>query len=123
MQAVRLGDGAYRVVGEMRGHFQADEAVGTRGAVENRTQDVTGSADVSRGQILVDFLDRSARQRVEPDLLIVVAALRNRLVEDGRVGSDAAQPFLTHSARQTTVVDHPPREIVEPVTLAIVRET
>ncbi len=117
------GDAAPGVVGERRGQLQAHETVGTGGALVHRTQCVGRSPDVGDGQAqedLVGILHPVVEQLV--DLLVVVGAVGDRLLEDGGVAGHAGDVVLGDQPSQLRPGDQLAADVVEPHRLAALGE-
>ena len=81
-EPVRLAHRPLRVVREPRGDLEADEAVATRRSLEHRQEQVGRVTDVTDGDRLVDLLRGLSLGGERVQLGVVVAARRDRLLED-----------------------------------------
>ena len=114
-QPVRLGDGAFGIIGEIRRHFEADETVGAVLDVVDATQRIGGVADVGDREFLVDFGDRNGAARDHAlDLLVIGGGLPDRLLEDRRIGRDAGQPVLFDETLEPAPAQELARQKIEP---------
>ena len=108
----RLLERALGVVGAIGQHLERDEAVAV--LVEHRPQHVGRVLEVGDRDPL------EQRERVEPlagavaQLVVVVGRAEDRLLEDRRVGGDAAQRVLVAQARQLAARDQAAADLVEP---------
>ncbi len=112
-------DASGGVVREGRGQLQADVAVGAPGALVHRAQGVRRVLDVADGEPqedLIGVVDPVAEQLV--DLLVVVGAVSDRLLEDGRVTGQSGDVVLGDQPGQLGADDQLPADVVEPHRLA-----
>ncbi len=116
-EAARLGNGLVRVVGQVRGHFQADEAVAAAGCVVHRAQYVRRVADVGDSQLFEDGGRSQVAARQPAQVLLVGVTGRDSLLKDGRIGRDAAQTGVDQLV-QFPGLQHTPVDIVQPDALS-----
>jgi hypothetical protein len=102
----------------VRRDLEADEAVAPVALVVERAKHVRGVAHVLDGQGLVDLERRLAGPGELGDGLLVVLALVDGLLEDGRVRGDAAQAVALDHPRKLAGADQAALDEVEPRTLA-----
>ncbi len=95
-QILRLGERALRVVREIRVHLDRHEAVVAAEVVERLAQDVGRVGDVAFDEGPVRSVDARAAADDFAQLLVVVGPGRHRLLEDGGVRRDTADPVLGH---------------------------
>ena len=117
-EPARLGDRRRGVVGSIGRHLQAHEAVGAVGPVEHRAEEVRGALHVVDGERLEHLVDALPLERQRPDGRVVVVAARDRLLEDGRVRGDSADPVLGDPALELTRCEHAAADEVDPHALA-----
>ncbi len=108
------------VVGQARGHFERDEAVGAAAAVVDRTQHRAGVGHVVDDQLPVRLLDgQLVGERLE--LLVVVGGSGDGLLEDGRVRGHPPDPesdqLVEPSGREVRAL-----EVVDPGALSLLFE-
>ena len=112
-------DGAVGVTGQFGGDLDRDEAVVGVGVV-HRAQDAQGVVDVGGDELPVGVLDRRCPARTSvAELLVVVVALADGLLEDAGVGGDAPDAPVDPGG-QLAAGDPAPPEVVEPRALALV---
>src|SRR5690606_6718023 len=89
-----LGYGVFGVASQVGGDFQAYVAISSGRFFVEVGEEVAGGANVSQGQLFVDF------ERTQPpagqlsELLIIIITAGNGCFKDGGVGSDPAQAIL-----------------------------
>ena len=123
VQAPRLGDRVLLAQREVGRDLEADVAVQSLRALEHRPQHVGHVLDVAHRQRLVDLLRvalAAGRQRLE--LGVVIVARAHRLLEDRRVGGDAAQPVALHQLLQAAVGDEAAAHEIQPGRLPLVEQ-
>ena len=113
-EVARLGERGVGVVREAGLDLERHEAVRPAGLVPDAAQDVAGQLDVGDRDLLVDLPGVEPLARKLLDLLVVVARAENRLLEDRRVGGDAAQGVLAHQPLQLAALDQAAPDLVEP---------
>jgi hypothetical protein len=112
-----LLDGGVGVVGDARGDLDAHVAVGAAGGVVH-------AAELVAGGLHVVHLDRLEQlPRAQPlargaQLLVVRLPLRERLLEDRRVGGHAGEGLVADAALEAAVEQHAAVDVVEPDALA-----
>jgi hypothetical protein len=110
--------GARTVVSEARSDLDADVPVDAVGVVVDLREHVAGAVDVSDHDRPVRIIDRAACGAEVGELLVVVARVLDRLLEDRRIRREAAHTTVSD-------LDEPARgdvaalEIVEPGALAL----
>ncbi len=103
---------ALAVVGERRVDLERHPAVDAVRSLPGRAHQVAGGADVVHRE-REEHLDRVvARDRAQ--LRVVPVALRQRLLEDGRVGGDSDDGVLLHQPGELAGLEHLAREGVDP---------
>ena len=75
---------------EIRGNLQTDESIDAGRLLVNRPQDVAGILDILDYQSLVDPMNATPFTDQSLDLLVVIIALGDRLMKNGRIGRDAS---------------------------------
>src|SRR6266511_5144126 len=123
---IRLGRSTARlrhrllgVEGKQRADLDAYPPVHVVGLVVAWAQDVTGHADVVGREALVDRRRAVAGLGQRPDVIVVVGAAGDGLLEDRRVGRDADDGVVVDQLLQPTGGDQAPADRVEPDTLAV----
>ena len=122
MEAPRLGDRPLGVAGEVRIDLDRDVAVLALSFVPDRAEHVAGVADVLLGQTPEDLLRIVYPAEGSANLFVVETALRDRLLEDGRVRGDADDRVVAHQPLELAGLEHLAGEKVDPDTLAERRE-
>jgi hypothetical protein len=102
------------VEGEVRVDLEGHVAVVARGLVVDAPQHVAAALDVGDRERLVDLARRPALAGELPELVVVVGRAEDRLVEDRRVGRDAAQRVLLDEAAELAALDELAADLVEP---------
>ena len=115
-------DGGVRVMREVGGDLEAHVAIDALGAVPYRPQHVARVLNVPDDQLLVDVPHRASLGRELRDLVVVVVPLGDRLVEDRRVGRHAPQSVIPDASLKLAGADHPARQVVQPVALAVAQQ-
>ena len=118
-QAPGLLDGAGRVVGQMGRDLQGDKAVPALAFLVDRQQQIRGPLDVLDGDLLEDFPRALARAGKGLERAGVVGRARNGLLENGRIGGQAANPVVLDQALQAPGHDQTALDIVVPHALAL----
>src|SRR5439155_18159110 len=121
VQASRLLDRPLRVVGERGIDLDRDVALEPAAAVPDRAHQVARIADVPRGERDEDLL-RILFTGQLANLRVVASALRERLLEDGRVGGHPADRVLLHHPRELAALEQVSGEEIDPDALAESRE-
>ncbi len=111
-----LSHRALRIVGQGRADLQADVAVGAIGLLVDRTQQFGGLPDVFQDQRLVDLRHRLARVYQAGQVLVVVGAAGDGLLEDRRVRGDASQPRVDQGLQVARGDERAP-DVVQPYRL------
>ncbi len=123
LEVERIGDAALGAVRRFGRHLQADEAVRAPGAIVDGSQDVGGPLDVGDGQAHEDVLGVvDARGEQLADLVVVLAALRDRLLEDGGIAGHPGDVVLGDQALELAAGQQVAADVVEPDRLALVAE-
>src|SRR5262249_4710819 len=104
--------------GEVRVDLDRDVTVLTRASVPHLAENVARLGDVRLGEAPEDVLRVICLIETCPDLLVVEVALGERLLEDGRVRSDADDGVLLHQPFELAALEILPGEIVGPDALA-----
>ena len=109
------------VVGEVRRDLQADEPVGTAGAVVDGPKNVGRLADVRNGQRLIACRRIGMRGGIEKgeEGLVVVVGAGDRLLEDGRVRRHTEQPILFDHPVQAAREQQAAADVVVPDALTV----
>ena len=118
-QPARFVERRLRVVRQIRRDLQADVPIDAVRISIDRREHVRGHLNVLHGQAFVDFQCRRRAgfdQRAQG--LLVVGAAAQRLLEDSRVGRDAAQPVVLDHRAQITGCDEAAPDVVVPDALA-----
>ena len=118
MQPQRLGDGAIRVVRQVRADLDAHAAIDAVRALPNGTQPVARHLDVLHRQPVEDGFGLEAFRHQSPQRLVVVVALGDGQLEDGRIGSDAHDAGVADKGIEFTRNEGAAADEVEPDTLA-----
>ena len=82
------------VIGQVRGHLEADEAIARVEAIELGTESVGSQLDVLDGDGLIDLGYGLALERQCTDRCLVLGTVGDRLLENRRVRGDATQVVL-----------------------------
>ena len=98
-QPHRLVEGTFAVVRERRVDLPGHETVPRVLLVHGR-EDVEGRLDVARGELEEDLLRIALVLQELFQLRVVVVALRDRLLEDGRVRRDSDDSVVLHELLQ-----------------------
>src|SRR5262245_36461916 len=106
----------------MRAHLDAHPPVAAAGALVGRAQPIAGVADVLDRQRLEQRPTLESLADASLDRLVVVAALGDRLLEDGRVRRDADHALLAHQAIEFSGYELPAADVVEPDALGHLEE-
>src|SRR5205085_689616 len=85
-----------------------DATCGFRPAATRRTRQVLDR------EVEEEVLSGPALGREPADPLVVVGALRDRLIEDRRVGREAGHRQLVHVLLERARIEQPARDVVEP---------
>ena len=112
-----LVDGRIRIVGKVRADLQGRVAVGGVGLVVDRAKEVGGCPDVLDGQRFVYLVDAASAGRESLKGVVVVAALCDGLLEDGRVGGESRYTEIDE-ALQLSGLDEAAPDVVVPDRLA-----
>src|SRR5690606_11085901 len=107
--------------GQLRVDLDRHVAVEAVALVVDRSQDRERVLDVLGDELPVALLDRRVSCEQLAELVVVVAARRHRLLEDGRVRGDAAHAALDTTA-QLAAGDPAALQVVEPRALALLAE-
>src|SRR6266581_1478020 len=91
-------------------------------SIAGRPSFVAGIADVLLGQTPEDLLRIVYLAEGSANLFVVETALRDRLLEDGRVRGDADDRVVAHQPLELAGLEHLAGEKVDPDTLAERRE-
>src|SRR5204862_8368539 len=97
---------------------ERDVAVLSAGRVPTRPQHVARVADVRLREAPEDLLRLVVLVQTIADLLVVEIALRDRLLENGRVRRDADHGIVAHQPLEPAGLEHLAREEVDPDALA-----
>ena len=119
-EAACLGDRALRVVLDARRQLEGDVAVLAAARLVDRTQGVGGAAQVGAGEAhegVVGVAHPGVGQRAQ--LVVVVGGARDRLPEDGRVGSQTGDPGLVDQALQRAGIEEAAADEIEPGALPL----
>ena len=111
-------DRRFGVVGQERRNFQADEPVGAVVGVVNTAQHVGGIANVLEDEFFIDMGDVTASARQPFQLLGIILAAANGLLEDGRVRRHTAKPIFVDQALESACCQQRPAKLIEPNTLS-----
>ncbi len=112
-----LGDSGLGVVGEQGRDLERYPAVYPIGADVDRREEVGGVAQVGKRQLEEEILGRGGGGARLGDLLVVGVALRDRLVEDRRVGGEPGDRQTVDVAAEDPLAEHLARDVVEPEAL------
>ena len=107
-----LVDGRIRVVGEVRADLQGGVAVGGVGIVVDRAKEVGSCPDVVDGQRFVYLVDAASTGREGLQGVVVVAALCDGLLEDGRVGRESGYAEIDEALQLSGLNEAAPDVIV-----------
>lgn len=107
---------------QMRRNLEADVTIQPVGGEVDGAQHVAGIAHIGGDERLVDLTRVVPRLQQFFDPAVVIAAAGDRLPENGRLGSHAAQAVFGGASLQLAIGDHGAREVVEPVALAMLFE-
>ena len=118
----RLLERALGVVREPRRHLERHVAVKSAGALPYGTEHVGRERHVLHRELAVDLARLEVLARELGELLVVVRAAEDRLLEDRRVGGHAPQRLLAHHALELARVDQAAADLVEPDAHAGLRE-
>ena len=123
-QPPRLGHGARGVVRQPGVHLDADPAVQSAAALEHLPQQVAGGLHVLDGQRLVQRKTGQRRGACQllADGVVVVGALADGLLEDGRVRGDAGHALVAHLGGEAAGPQLAAVDVVEPDALAEVEQ-
>ena len=107
MQALRFRGRPVSVVREVRIDLPRDVAVEALAFVPDRTQEIERVADVPGRELEEDLL-RICLARFEDllQLFVVAVAVRDRLLEDGRVRRHSDDGVLVHHPRELAALQH-----------------
>ncbi len=114
----RRVDGALGFVRQQRRNFHGDPAVDSLSAVELRTENIGGAAQILQRQFHEQIFARHTGLRLLTNALVVRRGLADGLIEYRRVRGETGDRELLHIAAQGAVVENFPRNVVEPETLA-----
>ena len=117
-QPARLAQAARGVVREGRRDLDAHVAVRPARALEHRQEDVGGRLNVLDDQRVDDGLRRAAAGGERRQRGVVLRALRDRLLEDGRIGGEADDVAVADHAREGAGAQQPTVDVVVPGRLA-----
>ncbi len=115
------GDRSVGVAGEAGGDLDRDEAVETVAGLVDGTQQVERGLDVGDHQLPVRLGDPDVVADEVAELVVVVVAVGDGLLEDRRVRGEAPDA-LVDPGRQLTVGQPSATEVVEPRALTLVVE-
>src|SRR5205814_7934119 len=118
----RLGDRRLRIAGEVRVDLDRDVTVFAAACVPDGTEQIARVADVFLGQMPEDLLGLVELVEAGANLLVVEVALRDRLLEDGRVRGDADDRVIAHHPLELAGLQQLTGEEVDPDALAELRE-
>ena len=110
----RLLERALRVVGQARRHLERHVAVHAAALVVHGPQHVGGHLHVADREAAVHLAGGQALAGPLGEVVVVVGRAEDGLLEDGRVGGDAAQGLLHHHPLELAGLDHPAAELIEP---------
>ena len=113
-----LLDGALRVVGQQRGYLQRHPAVHTVGAGIDGGELICSPAQVGQGKLEGHLLVGGAGGLAGGDIGVVVRALLDRIVKDGRVGSEPGHRVPGDVAIQDASIEQGSGDVVQPDALA-----
>ena len=105
------------VIGEERRNFQTDESVSAIAGVVSTTQHVGAIANVLEDEFFIDMGDITAAARQFLQLLGVVLAAADGLLEDGRVRRHPTEAIFVDKALESASCHQSPAELIEPNTL------
>ena len=117
MQLAYLLDRAGGVVREERRDLDRDPAVDAVGALVGGREEVRGAAEVGESELEESLLGLRPAGSELRDLLVVGAALGDRLVEDRRVRREARDRVLVDVALERPLVEQLAGDVVEPEAL------
>ena len=115
-QPPRLGDRSFGVAGERGRDLEGHEAVLPRGAVVHRPEEVRGVANVVHGEPLEDLQVALRGLRQRHQLVVVVTAPADGVLEDGRIRGHAPETVVDQLL-QLPGPEHPAAQVVQPYAL------
>ena len=117
-EPVRLPHSRLGVVREARRHLEADEAVAAGRPLEDGQEEVGGLAEVADGERLEDLLGRLALGGQRAQLVVVVRARGDGLLEDGGIGREAGDVAVGDHAGEPSGHEQRAVDVVVPRRLA-----
>ena len=109
------GLGAGGVAGQLRGDLDGHVAVDAVAGVVDRAEEREGALDVVDHEVPVGVGDRRRRRPTSvAELLVVVGARADRLLEDRRVRGEAADAAVDPALASSPLGEPAPAEVVEP---------
>ena len=122
VQVDRLLEGSLGVVGEPRVDLDRDVAVDAARPLPHGEEHVARITNVVLGQPEEHLARVVGRLEQSTQLVVVVVALRDRLLEDRRVRRDAGDRALVDQLLQAAAVHELTREVVDPDRLPALSE-
>jgi hypothetical protein len=115
-----LGDGNRRfgIVRQQRRDFQRNPTVDAAGSVINRPEQVRRLREIIQRELEEEFLSRLAFRELAFDVVVVIAAVLDRVVEDRRIRRQPGDRELVDIAAEHTRPQQVARDVVEPEALA-----
>ena len=108
----------FGVVRQVGIDLQADISIFAVRPVVERPELVGGALHVALAEGFVDGLGTFALKRHGPNVLVVIVAVRNRLLEDGWIRGHPPQSILLDQAPEPAAGDQIPPDVVQPDGLA-----
>ena len=122
VELFRRGDGARRVVGEPGRDLERRPAIDAIGCLMSRTEQVGGRAHVLEREFEEKGLAGLAGCRLLADGSVVIIAVLDGMIEDGRIRGKPSDRELVDVALQAATRDESASDVVEPEALAGVVE-
>ena len=118
MKLFRLGDAARRVVGELWRNFERYPAIDAVGRLVNRKKQVRGASEILERQIEEQRFARLAASDELSYRFVVGLAVRNRMIEDRRIGCEPGDRAFVYVSLERPAVEQLTGDAVDPESLA-----
>ncbi len=117
VQVLGLFNGRFGIVRQQRRDFQRDPTVYAAGSIINRPKQIRGLPEIVKRKFEEQFLPGLAFRELALNCIIVVAAVLDGVVEDGRIRCQPGNREFVDIAAKHARLEQAARDVVEPEAL------